>query len=152
MSKPLPFTNFPELKKAAYRVAVHMNNHGFEANWLDHYTDQFALDSDVFIFEEVIKIYLDFLKGDLPKEESVKKITDQEKAYKSGAALVEKGFAFMLAATEALDKKDYGVPVTFVCPNCQGKAQAVRYYTPDNPRHNMTIRAKCPNCGSGFMN
>ncbi|MCC2252736.1 MAG: hypothetical protein ACQEWU_19580 [Bacillota bacterium] len=151
--KSFHIDDFNDLKEKAYKVARIMINKKHDNRWLDKYIDQFAPSSTVWLFEDVILLYVKYHNNNITKDEAISCLESMESKYLEGEKLLRKVMGFHIAINEAFKKEDkeYG-EVTFECPFCEGAAYAKRLHTPNNFAHKTTIRAKCSNCGHNVMN
>ena len=73
-TRPAKFKNLNEAKHEAYKAAVNGVKNGFTDKWADEYVNNITFSSTFMWYEDMIRIYADFLLHKVAKQDARKKM------------------------------------------------------------------------------
>lgn len=144
---------FQDAKILAYKAASEGISAGFTQDWADQYVNNKPPSSTLWWFEDMIRLYADFLTGKKSKEDSERNMSEIESEWNESEIRLQAILNFRKTAEEAFVAKgiEFGI-VEFTCPICGGNASSSKKNTPHNPAHAISIREGCITCGYTSMN
>ena len=119
--KKMPY-DWHAFKEIAFQKAQTAKRQHIRTEELKTLYKDYQAASDVWENETLCKVYLQYLNGEISKEQGTAEMLTIKKKWESLVASYTETSKFLSAAVSAYEYCELGKSKEFVCPNCGGKA------------------------------